>query len=168
MPKYLNQIKALKKINKSTIISNKFLIDKEKNIKIYYAPFDYVNPKAKIMIVGITPGLHHMLQIFEVIHQGKSLQEVNDQSSFKGSMRTSLVKYLDELEVNKKNSDLHEAQLNTKLLKPFGIIKNYSLSELNQFTGFSKFSVILKFFFVFCKKFIFFQIELIFCFFRNF
>ena len=57
MPKYLNQIKALKKINKSIVTNNKFLINKEGNIKIYYAPFDYVNSKAKIMIVGITPGL---------------------------------------------------------------------------------------------------------------
>ena len=29
MPKYLNQIKILKKINKSTITSNKFLVKKE-------------------------------------------------------------------------------------------------------------------------------------------
>ena len=58
MPKYLNQIKALKKINKSTIINSKFLINAEKNIKIYYAPFDYINPKAKIMIVGLAPAAH--------------------------------------------------------------------------------------------------------------
>ena len=102
MPKYLNQIKALKKINKSTIINNKFLINAENNIKIYYAPFDYVNPKAKLMIVGITPGFQQMLQSFEVINEGKSLKEVKDLSSFKGSMRTTLIKYLDELEVNKK------------------------------------------------------------------
>ena len=102
MPKYLNQIKALKKINKSIITNNKFLINKESNIKIYYAPFDYVNPKAKIMIVGITPGLQQMLQSFQVINDGKSLKEVKDLSSFKGSMRTTLVKYLDELKVNKK------------------------------------------------------------------
>ena len=57
MHKYLNQIKALKKINKSIVTNNKFLINKEGNIKIYYAPFDYVNSKAKIVIVGITPGL---------------------------------------------------------------------------------------------------------------
>jgi len=101
MPKYLNQIKALKKINKSIITNNKFLINKESNIKIYYAPFDYVNPKAKIMIVGITPGLQQMLQSFQVINDGKSLKEVKDLSSFKGSMRTTLVKYLDELNVNK-------------------------------------------------------------------
>jgi hypothetical protein len=101
MPKYLNQIKALKKINKSTIINSKFLINAENNIKIYYAPFDYINPKAKIMIVGITPGFQQMLQSFEVINEGKSLKEVKDLSSFKGSMRTTLVKYLDELKVNK-------------------------------------------------------------------
>ena len=100
MQKYLNQIKILKEINKSTITSNKFLVKKEGNIKVYYAPFDYINPKAKIMIVGITPGLQQMLQSFEVINQGKSLKEVKDLSSFKGSMRTTLIKYLDELKVN--------------------------------------------------------------------
>jgi len=102
MPKYLNQIKALKKINKSIVTNNKFLINKEGNIKIYYAPFDYINSKAKIMIVGITPGLQQMLQSFQVINDGKSLKEVKDLSSFKGSMRTTLIKYLDELKVNKK------------------------------------------------------------------
>jgi len=102
MSKYLKKIKSLKKISKSNIVSGKFLIAKKDNIKIYYAPFDYVNSKAKIMIVGITPGLQQMLQSFEVINQGKSLKEVKDLSSFKGSMRTGLIKYLDELEVNKK------------------------------------------------------------------
>ena len=102
MLKYLDQIKALKKINKSTIINSKFLINAENNIKIYYAPFDYLNSDAKIMIVGITPGLQQMLQSFQVINDGKSLKEVKDLSSFKGSMRTALIKYLDELEVNKK------------------------------------------------------------------
>lgn len=102
MPKYLYQIKILKEINKSTITSNKFLVKKEGNIEVYYAPFDYVNAKAKIMIVGITPGFQQMLQSFQVINERKSLKEVKDLSSFKGSMRTSLIKYLDELEVNKK------------------------------------------------------------------
>ena len=102
MSKYLKKIKSLKKISKSNIISGKFLIAKKDNTKIYYAPFDYINSKAKIMIVGITPGFQQMLQSFEVINQGKSLKEVKDLSSFKGSMRTGLIKYLDELEVNKK------------------------------------------------------------------
>ena len=100
MSKYLKQIKLLKKINKSNVTNSKFLANKEGNIKIYYAPFDYINSKAKIMIVGITPGYQQMLQSFEVINDGKSLKEVKDLSSFKGSMRTTLINYLDELKVN--------------------------------------------------------------------
>ena len=141
MPKYLNQIKALKKINKSIVINNKFLINKEGNIKIYYAPFDYVNSNAKIMIVGITPGLQQMLQSFQVINDGKSLKEVKDLSSFKGSMRTTLIKYLDELKVNKKLKiksceslfNLHSKYLHTTSLVKYPIFdkgKNYSGSNI--------------------------------------
>ena len=97
---YLKQIKSLNKISKQNIINNKFLINSDGNIKIYYAPFDYINSKAKIMIVGITPGFQQMQQSFEVINDGKSLKEVKDLSSFKGSMRTTLINYLDELKVN--------------------------------------------------------------------
>ncbi|MBV6643040.1 MAG: glycosyltransferase family 9 protein [Cyclobacteriaceae bacterium] len=38
----------------------------------------------------------------------------------------------------RKNSPLHEAQLNTKLLAPLGIDKTYSLAELNIFSGWHK------------------------------
>ena len=101
MSKYLNQIKSLKSINKITIINKKFLIKKENNIEIYYAPFNYINERAKVMIVGITPGLQQMLKSFEAINQGKSLKEVKNLSSFKGSMRTTLIKYLNELNINR-------------------------------------------------------------------
>jgi len=36
----------------------------------------------------------------------------------------------------RKNSELHEAQLNVKLLAPLGINESYTLEELNSFTGF--------------------------------
>ena len=141
MPKYLNQIKALKKINKSIVINNKFLINKEGNIKIYYAPFDYVNSKAKIMIVGITPGLQQMLQSFQVINDGKSLKEVKDLSSFKGSMRTTLIKYMNALKVNKKLKiksceslfDLHSKYLHTTSLVKYPVFdkgRNYAGSNI--------------------------------------
>ncbi|MDA9121644.1 hypothetical protein N9J33_00825 [Candidatus Pelagibacter sp.] len=42
-----------------------------------------------------------MTQSFQVIKDGKSLKEVKDLSSFKGSMRTTLIKYMDELKINK-------------------------------------------------------------------
>jgi hypothetical protein len=97
---YLKRIKKLKFINKKNIINKNFIIKKDSNIRVYYAPFDYINPKAKIMIVGITPGLQQMLHSFKIINSGKSLKQVKDLCSFKGSMRTILVKYLDELKVN--------------------------------------------------------------------
>ena len=141
MSKYLNQIKALKKINKSIVINNKFLINKEGDIKIYYAPFDYVNSNAKIMIVGITPGLQQMLQSFQVINDGKSLKEVKDLSSFKGSMRTTLIKYMNALKVNKKLKiksceslfDLHSKYLHTTSLVKYPVFdkgRNYSGSNI--------------------------------------
>jgi len=98
----INKIRKLKKIDTSSIVNKEFLIKKDGNIEIYYAPFDYVNSKAKIVIVGITPGLQQMTQSFQVIKDGKSLKEVKDLSSFKGSMRTTLIKYMDELKINKK------------------------------------------------------------------
>lgn len=39
------------------------------------------------------------------------------------------------LNFTRKNSDLHEAQLNLKLLSPFGITKPYSLIELQKYFG---------------------------------
>ena len=100
MKNLIQQIKLLETINPKSIKDKKFLLEKEKNLEIYYAPFDFINLKAKIVIVGITPGLQQMLQSYEVINQGKSLKAVKDLSSFKGSMRTGLIKYLDELEIN--------------------------------------------------------------------
>ncbi|MFT4646155.1 MAG: heptosyltransferase-3 [Planctomycetota bacterium] len=43
-----------------------------------------------------------------------------------------------KVDFTRKNSDLHEAQLNTKLLFPLAINNNYSLKELTDFTGFNK------------------------------
>jgi hypothetical protein len=97
----IDKIKRLKKIDTSSIVNKEFLIEKDGNIEIYYAPFDYINSKAKIAIVGITPGLQQMTQSFQAIKDGKSLKEVKDLSSFKGSMRTTLIKYMDELKINK-------------------------------------------------------------------
>ena len=97
----ISKIKKLKKIDKQSVVIDDFLLNKEGNLEIYYAPFDYINSKAKIVIVGITPGLQQMIQSFQVIKEGKSLKEVKDLSSFKGSMRTTLIKYMDELKINK-------------------------------------------------------------------
>ena len=138
MSKFLNQIRSLKKINKSTITNKNFLIKKEDNIEIYYAPFDYINSKAKIMIVGITPGLQQMLQSFEAVNEGRSLKEVKDLSSFKGSMRTTLIKYLDALNINKKlriKSCESLFNINSKYLHSTSLIKYPVFDKGRNYSG---------------------------------
>ncbi len=34
----------------------RLLMDASGDVKIYYAPFEYINPSARIVLVGITPG----------------------------------------------------------------------------------------------------------------
>ena len=138
MLKFLNQIRSLKKINKSTITNKNFLIKREDNIEIYYAPFDYINSKAKIMIVGITPGLQQMLQSFEAVNEGRSLKEVKDLSSFKGSMRTTLIKYLDALNINKKlkiKSCESLFNINSKYLHSTSLIKYPVFDKGRNYSG---------------------------------
>ena len=96
------------------------------------------------MIVGITPGLQQMLQSYEVINKGGSLKKVKDLSSFKGSMRTGLIKYLDELKINKilkikssqslfdkDNKYLHTTSL-VKYPEVFDKGKNYSGANIKK------------------------------------
>lgn len=135
--KYLKIIKSIKVLNNQNIKDNRLLLKKEKEIEIYYAPFDYVNSKAKIMIVGITPGFQQMTESYKSILEGKSLKQVKDLSSFKGAMRTTLVKYLDELKINKLFKittckslfDKHSRFLHTTSLIKYPVFekgKNYS------------------------------------------
>ena len=138
MLNYLNKIKSLRSINKESVVHNNFLISRDKNIEIYYAPFVYINSKAKIMIVGITPGFQQVLQSFEVINKGGSLKEVKDQSSFKGSMRTGLIKYLDELKVNnilKINSSESLFDKDSKYLHTTSLVKYPVFDKGNNYSG---------------------------------
>ena len=138
MKEILKQIRSLKNINKTTITNKNFLIKRENNIEIYYAPFDYINSKAKIMIVGITPGLQQMLQSFKAVNNGKSLKEVKDLSSFKGSMRTTLIKYLDVLKINKKlriKSCESLFNKNSKYLHSTSLIKYPAFDKVKNYSG---------------------------------
>ena len=134
----INKIRKLKKIETSSVVNKEFLIKKDGNIEIYYAPFDYINSKAKIVIVGITPGLQQMTQSFQVIKDGKSLKEVKDLSSFKGSMRTTLIKYLDALNINKKlriKSCESLFNINSKYLHSTSLIKYPVFDKGRNYSG---------------------------------
>ncbi|GEM_PF-525795 len=73
-----------------------------KKLECFYAPFDYINYDAKIIIVGLTPGKTQMNRALNAarisILRGDSVSEtinmVKRESSFSGKMREKLVKTL--------------------------------------------------------------------------
>lgn len=84
--------------------SDLFLPDlSDAKVRTYYAPFEFTNKGAKLVLVGITPGREQMNNALraacEQIHQGKpdseALEAAKRTASFSGDMRTNLVGLLD-------------------------------------------------------------------------
>ncbi|MDO4536416.1 MAG: hypothetical protein Q4B63_11515 [Clostridium perfringens] len=109
---YEDKIKKLPlkdKYTREELLIDDFLIDKKDNIEIYYAPHnEYINPKAKIFIVGITPGFLQMSMA--MVAARKELEISNDieliqykckvAGRFSGSLRKNLISMLDEVKLN--------------------------------------------------------------------
>lgn len=104
---FKERIQTLPSISEESLLSEQFLLEKDekKQLEIYYAPFEFVNERAKVVIVGITPGLHQMKQSYSTVLNAKNqidneediLSRVKNNSSFEGVMRKNLVQMLDEL-----------------------------------------------------------------------
>lgn len=97
------------KYTKEELLTEDFLIDKENNIEIYYAPHnEYINPKAKILIIGITPGFIQMN--IAIVTARKELEKNNNiediqykckvEGRFSGSLRKNIISMLDEIKLN--------------------------------------------------------------------
>lgn len=98
------------KYTKEELLIDDFLVDKEGNIEIYYAPHnEYINPKAKVFIVGITPGFNQMStamatarKALEVSDDIKEIQyKCKVAGRFSGSLRKNIISMLNEIELNK-------------------------------------------------------------------
>jgi hypothetical protein len=75
-----------------------------KSIRIYYAPFDWINTKARVIIVGITPGRDSMVNAFRAaasaLRQGQTVDESSKQGKQAGSfsnMRPTIAEMFDEV-----------------------------------------------------------------------
>ena len=79
-----------------------------RRIEIAYTPFDYVNPSARVVIVGITPGRHQMrnavLEASRRLKAGSApdaaLAAAKKHAAFSGPLRNNLVALLDFIGVN--------------------------------------------------------------------
>ena len=74
-------------------------------IEMIYAPFDHINPDARLVIVGMTPGLQQASNALRAaqcalrkgLSHGAAAAEAKVFASFSGPMRTNLVAMLDSI-----------------------------------------------------------------------
>ncbi len=145
--KYCDEIKKLNNFEKEDILNKKFELFRKNNMKIYYAPHnEIVNEKAKIFIVGITPGWTQTSIAYKTAHNGlvnkldyeAIKKECKRNSRFAGSMRKNLIEMLDELNLNIKLeiyscSELFENRdelLHTTSMIPYPVFINNRNSQI--------------------------------------
>lgn len=108
--KFIEQLPDSRHLTKEDLIIPDLLIEKEKNLEMYYAPHnEYINREATIVIVGITPGWTQMKQAYETFTALKAkrkfttddiLKETKKAASFSGSMRTNIIRMLDDIQLH--------------------------------------------------------------------
>jgi len=134
------------KYSKEEILISDFLIEKDDDIEIYYSPHnEHINSKARVFIVGITPGFQQMSTAistarreFERSDDIEKIQYKCKQAArFSGSLRNNLISMLDEVGLNKhlkidSSSELFgdkDYLLHTVSLIPYSVFvkgQNYS------------------------------------------
>lgn len=87
----------------SILCDPRLLMDASGDVKIYYAPFEYINPSARIVLVGITPGPTQMVnannEVRRALQSGKSsteaIQPAKSVGAFSGEpLRSNLINQL--------------------------------------------------------------------------
>lgn len=90
-------------------LNDKMSLDKEGKLEVCYAPFEWVNAHARVVIVGITPGRTQMLNAIREARQQldrgagaeHALTAAKRMGAFSGTMRPNLVELLDHVGINK-------------------------------------------------------------------
>src|SRR5450755_4828943 len=49
------------RLTAETVTQSDLLVHRDGPVEVYYTPFDWVNTGARVVLVGICPGLHQML-----------------------------------------------------------------------------------------------------------
>ena len=80
-----------------------FVMARDGKIRVEYAPFDYVRPDARLVIVGITPGrqqarvaVRHLRDLLaRNIPLERAMVSAKETASFSGPLRNNLIRLLD-------------------------------------------------------------------------
>jgi len=108
---FVDKIAQINAFEKENILNEKFILEDQSKIKIYYAPHnEFINKEAQILIIGITPGWTQTQIAFKTANEGliknkeiiDILKKCKYNSRFSGSMRNNLIDMLDEIGLNRK------------------------------------------------------------------
>lgn len=122
-------------INKESIQTEQFLLYHDSKIQIYYAPHnEYINEKASVFIIGITPGWSQTQIAFQTAKNGIGTCNTDEEICFKckvesrfaGTMRKNLISMLDDLNLQEYlglKSCLELFDKNKSLLHTTSLIK---------------------------------------------
>ena len=135
------------KYTKEELLTKDFLIEKDNNIEIYYAPHnENFNKDAKIFIVGITPGFQQMSTAISTAR--KELEHTDNieaiqykckvAARFSGSLRKNIISMLDDLKLNElmnvnSSSELFDEKDN--LLHTVSLIQYPVFVKKENYTG---------------------------------
>ncbi len=94
---------------KEDLMTKQFLLSGDNKLEVYWAPFEYINKEAKVIILGITPGWTQMQLAFNYVRKNigvedkeTMLRNAKKQASFGGKgIRKNLIEMLDGVELNK-------------------------------------------------------------------
>ena len=83
---------------RSELVNDQFLLFQDGPLSAYYVPFNDMNPKARVAIVGLTPGWTQMEIAFRTAREGLAegvdgevlFRRISMASSFAGTMRKNL------------------------------------------------------------------------------
>lgn len=146
LPK-IKKIRPFQPLTKKDLLVDDFLIGSDGDLRMYYAPHnEYVNQRAKIVIVGITPGWTQMKTAFEHFIKGlddgrdvnQILKDVKKAASFSGTIRANLISMLDECGIHHViNADSSSVLFEEKrhLLHTTSIIKYPVFFQDKNYTG---------------------------------
>ncbi len=95
-------------LQNNSVLDGKFRLDQQRAVEICYAPFEYLNPHARLVLVGITPGRTQMVnalraardQLQQGVDARAAMQAAQATGAFSGAMRANLVALLDAIGIN--------------------------------------------------------------------
>jgi hypothetical protein len=95
-------------VRQEDVLNDRFLLGKERKLAVYYAPFDWINADARIIILGLTPGWKQTKLGFETVlsalaggqSEEDAIRAAKAQAAFAG-MRRRLCGWLDDLGVGR-------------------------------------------------------------------